>query len=244
MGADQGGTTISSHQPYRPVHAASAEELAARRNMLSDSYQAFPPETPPQTPPPAQGPPHAGLPAAPLSPQMADAPIPAVLSQTTGTHWPQYVNNHRLIGSLVAGFFASHVADMIGYWMSGLFGLPKLDFALFNGLVLMPKADATPQWFEGMLFHSLNGMVFALGYGLLIFPLLGKTHTTGRNVARGVGMGMVLATLSCLWWVPTQMTAFHPGFFSLNLGLSMVVAIYVWHLAWSLALGFIFNPQD
>jgi len=183
-----------------------------------------------------------------LAARQAAAPVtehalPVVQHQTTGLHWPQYVNRHRLVGALVAGFAASHIADMFGYWMEGL-GLPKLDFAFFNGRVLMPEAAASTQWFEGMLFHSLNGMVFALGYALLVFPLLGKTLTTGMNVARGVGMGMVLATLSLLWWIPTQQSDFAPGFFSHNLGASMILAVYVWHLAWSLALGFFFNPQD
>ena len=64
-----------------------------------------------------------------------------VQHQTAGLHWPQYVNKHRLVGALVAGFAALHIADMFGYWLNGL-GLPKLDFAYFNGSILMPKAAA------------------------------------------------------------------------------------------------------
>jgi hypothetical protein len=174
---------------------------------------------------------------------VADQSVPVVQHQTTGLHWPQYVNTHRLIGGLVAGFAALHIANMIGYWMPGI-GLPKLDFAYFNGAILMPNAAATPQWFEGQLFHAFNGIVFALGYALVIFPRLGKTLTTARNVGRGVAMGMVLATMSCLWWIPTQHPELNPGFMSHNLGWELVLAVYVWHLAWSLALGFFFNPQD
>lgn len=174
---------------------------------------------------------------------VADPGLPVVQHQTAGLHWPQYVNKHRLVGALVAGFAALHIADMIGLWMPGI-DLPKLDFAFFNGTIVMPTAPSTPQWFEGHLFHTMNGMVFALGYALLIFPLMGKTLTTARNVGRGVVMGMVLATLSCLWWIPTQHKELHPGFMSHNLGWNLVLAVYVWHLAWSLAIGFFFNPQD
>ncbi|MFD2082848.1 hypothetical protein SAMN05421678_11860 [Actinopolymorpha cephalotaxi] len=173
----------------------------------------------------------------------SDPAMPVVQHRTAGVHWPQYVNNHRLVGGLVAGFAALHIADMIGYWLPGV-GLPKLDFAFFNGSLLMPKVPGAPQWFEGHIFHTLNGLVFALGYALLIFPLMGKTLTTARNVARGVAMGMTLATLSCLWWIPTQFPALHAGFMSHNLGWNLVLAVYVWHLAWSLAIGFFFNPQD
>lgn len=174
---------------------------------------------------------------------VTDQALPVVQHQTTGVHWPQYVNTHRLVGGLVAGFAALHIADMFGYWMPGI-GLPKLDFAYFNGAILMPDAAATPQWLQGQFFHTMNGIVFALGYALLIFPLMGKTLTTGRNVARGVAMGMVLATLSCLWWIPTQNPGLNAGFMSHNLGWDLVLGVYVWHLAWSLALGFFFNPQD
>ena len=173
----------------------------------------------------------------------ADQSVPVVQHQTTGLHWPQYVNTHRLIGGLVAGFAAVHIADMIGDWMPGI-GLPKLDFAYFNGAILMPDAAATPQWFEEEFFHTFNGIVFALSYALLIFPMLGKTLTTTRNVGRGFAMGMVLATVSCLWWIPTQNPELHAGFMSHNLGWDLVLGVYVWHLAWSLALGFFFNPQD
>lgn len=172
-----------------------------------------------------------------------DHAVPVVQQRTAGLHWPQYVNQHRLVGALVAGFAAIHIADMIGYWLPGI-GLPKLDFADFNGSLLMPTAPTSPQWFEGQFFHTFNGLVFALGYALLVFPLMGKTLTTARNVGRGVAMGMVLATLSCLWWIPSQFPALHAGFMSHNLGWDMVLAVYVWHLAWSLALGFFFNPQD
>ncbi|MEQ7129406.1 hypothetical protein ABN034_33450 [Actinopolymorpha sp. B11F2] len=53
-----------------------------------------------------------------------------------------------------------------------------------------------------------------------------------------------LATLSCPWWIPTQFPDLNAGFLSLNLGWELVLGVYVWHLAWSLALGFFFNPQD
>lgn len=174
---------------------------------------------------------------------VADPALPVVQEQTAGLHWPQYVNTHRLVGGLVAGVAALHIADMIGYWLPGI-GLPKLDFAYFNGTLLMPDAAATPQWFEGHIFHTLNGMVFALGYALVIFPLLGKTLTTARNVGRGIAMGMALATLSCLWWIPYQFPDLHAGFMSLDLGWDVVLGVYLWHLAWSLTLGFFFNPQD
>lgn len=222
---------MPSNEPRRPTHAASAEEIAAQRAGRQTGAFAVPPQQP-----------HAQQQPVPTG---VEQPIPAVMSQTTGVHWPQYVNQHRLVGALVAGFAAVHIADMFGYWMS-MFGLPKLDFAFFNGLVLLTEHNPTPQWLVGYLFHTMNGMVFALGYALVIFPLMGKTLTTTRNLARSLAMGLVLATLSLSWWMPGNLpdVGIEPGAFSMNFGWETIVAVYFWHVAWSVGLGLFFNPQD
>ncbi|MBO0842795.1 MAG: hypothetical protein J2O46_06390 [Nocardioides sp.] len=233
---------MSSYYPHRPPHATSADELAQRMQTNGGAFR---------TPVPQQSPPAIGWDQQSQSqPQQSFGPAqaqPAVLSQTTGIHWPQFVNNHRLIGALVAGFAATQLATMFGFWAFGL-GLPKLDFATFNGVILEPLGSIKPtshqQWITGMLFHYANGMVFALGYALVIFPWLGKTRTTLSNLARSLGMGLFLATASCGWWVPALHPDYHPGFFSINLGVGTIIGIYVWHVVWSLALGFFFNPQD
>lgn len=231
---------MSSYYPHRPTHATSADELAQR--MQAGAFRS--PATQ-QQPPLALGW-DQGSQQQPQS--FSEQPAqPAVMAQTTGLHWPQFVNNHRLIGALVAGFAATQLATMFGFWAYGL-GLPKLDFATYNGVILERAADihATPhqEWISGMIFHYANGMVFALGYALVIFPWLGKTRTTRSNVTRSLGMGLFLATASCGWWVPALHQEFHPGFFSTGLGVGTIIGIYVWHIIWSLALGFFFNPQD
>lgn len=200
---------MSSHDPYRPGHAATPEEIAA---------------------------------------QQATAPtLPAIVHQTSGKQWPQWVNEHRLAAALVAGFAATHIADMIGYWIRMFgFDITPLDFAGFNGLITGTNLKGDTQWLVGYLFHTMNGMVFALGYALLVFPRMGKTLSTGRNVARSLPMGLVLATLSLLWWMPGNLprVGMDPGFFSHGFGWETIVAVYFWHIAWSLGLGFFFNPQD
>jgi hypothetical protein len=35
---------------------------------------------------------------------------------------------------------------------------------------------------------------------------------------------------------------FHPGFFSLNLGWKVILAIFLWHWVYGLHLGLIYNP--
>jgi hypothetical protein len=214
---------MSSQQPPpRPGRAATAEELAARRSSMLDT---------------------GGFPAAGAVPSS----VSVVQTQTTGTQWPQYVNRHRLVGALVAGFAATHAADMIGYWVRMFgFDIPPLDFAAFNGLVTGMAMEGAPQWWAGYLFHTMNGMVFALGYALLIFPLLGKTLTTGLNLARSLPMGLILATLSLAWWMPGNLpqAGIEPGTFSQNFGAETIAAVYFWHVVWALALGFFFNPQD
>ena len=244
---------MSSYYPHRPPHAASADELASRM-QTNGAYRT--PAAPAQQQPPALGWDQRPQ-QSQAQPQYQEPAIqqPAVMAQTTGTHWPQFVNNNRLIGALVAGFGATQLATMFGSWIYGL-GIMEgpLDFAFFNGVILTPNATANEagfavsQWFAGMGFHYFNGMVFALAYALVIFPWLGKTHTTSSNLARSLGMGMFLATASCGWWIPAlhpeDVIGVDPGFFSINLGWGTVLGVYLWHLVWAVALGLFFNPQD
>ena len=220
---------MSSYDPPpRRTHASTPEELAARRSWATGTFT---------------GTGTGAMPVATAPPQAA----PVVQAQTTGTQWPQYVNRHRLIGALVAGLAATHIADMIGYWIRMFgFDIPPLDFATFNGLVTGMATKGASQWWIGYLFHTMNGVVFALGYALLIFPFLGKTLTTGLNLARSLPMGLILATLSLAWWMPGNLpqAGIDPGTFSLNFGTETIIAVYMWHVVWALALGFFFNPQD
>lgn len=163
----------------------------------------------------------------------------------TGTtaRWRRQVADRPVVGALVAGFVAYQIATVTGYWYSGA-ELDNLDWPAFNGLLILPAAGPGAQFVAGAIFHALTAMSFALIYALLIHPLLPWHNTTLGNLAKALVFGLVLATISALWWVPTLFPAIDPGFFSNNLGWKVVFGIYLWHIIWAVNLGAIYNPAE
>src|SRR5207344_1002069 len=61
---------------------------------------------------------------------------------TRATTFRSEVSNSKLVTALVAGFVATHVATIFGFWFHG-FDLPDLAWPTFNGILLLGK-DASP----------------------------------------------------------------------------------------------------
>jgi hypothetical protein len=63
------------------------------------------------------------------------------------------------------------------------------------------------------------------------------------NTLKAVVFGLGMGVISALIMVPLVFfPQLHPGFFSLNLGIKVVLAIFLWHLIYGLHLGAIYNP--
>src|SRR5260370_29777434 len=87
------------------------------------------------------------------------------------------------------------------------------------------------------------GVVFAVVFALTLHHLLPWRNTELGNLAKGLFFGTVLAIISCGFMVPlVYFPQFHPGFFSLNLGWNVILAIFLWHWVYGLFLGLIYNP--
>ena len=76
-------------------------------------------------------------------------------------------------------------------------------------------------------------------------------EATAGNIAKAVIWGLILGTLSSVWWINLFPNLAGPGvnaglFFS-NFGpnqLSWVVAVYLWHIVYGINLGLFYNPKD
>jgi hypothetical protein len=162
------------------------------------------------------------------------------------------VSNSRLITALVAGFVATHIATVTGYWYHGI-GLPDLGWPNFNGILLLGK-DASPlaQFWAGTAYHAATGISFALFFAFIVHPRIPLANTTRGNLAKALLFSIALATLSAGWWVPqlfNQVFGTDLGWFSQKLGTLLgvsswkaVFGIYLWHLIYGLNLGLIYNP--
>lgn len=170
----------------------------------------------------------------------------------TLTTFRSEVSRSRLVTALVAGFVATHIATVSGYWFHGI-NLPDLGWPNFNGLLLL-GTDASPlsQFWAGTAYHLATGICFALFYAFIVHPRIPLANTMGGNVAKGILFALVLATLSAAWWVPqlfNQVFQTDLGWFSQNVGTLLgtsawkpIVGIYLWHIIYGLNLGLIYNP--
>jgi hypothetical protein len=162
------------------------------------------------------------------------------------------VSRSRLVTALVAGFVATHIATVTGYWYHGV-NLADLGWPNFNGLLLL-GVDASPlaQFWAGTVYHLATGICFALIFAFFIHPRIPLANTTGGNVAKALIFSLVLATLSAAWWVPqlfNQVFNTDLGWFSQNVGQLLgvsawkpVFGIYLWHIIWGLNLGLFYSP--
>jgi len=178
------------------------------------------------------------------------------LNNREARSWRELASTHPLSMAVLAGIVATHIATITGFWYHGI-GLPDLDWPRFNGYLLVragvlgaggkvpagvfATADTT-RLLLGWAAQTLTGVVFTVLYVTAIRPKLPWSNSARGNMAKALVWGLVLATISALWWTPALFPEFHAGFFSSNLGWKTVVGIYLWHVVWALHLGMIYNP--
>jgi hypothetical protein len=172
--------------------------------------------------------------------------------------WRSYVTRHRLVAAIVGGIVATHVATNTGMWYHGL-GLPDLNFNYLNGLLVFGNAGMDPKGMSdpvmltlfGGVAHYAMGVSFALIYAFGIFPLLPIANTLLGNFAKAIIWGLILGTLSAVWWINLFPNLAGPGkdagIFMSNLGADQwkwVIAVYLWHIVYGFHLGAFYQPRD
>jgi hypothetical protein len=172
--------------------------------------------------------------------------------------WRDYVTRHRLIVAIVGGLVATHVTTNTGMWYHGI-GLPDLNFNLLNGFLVLGNpgmlstgiTDPVVLTFFGAIVHYGQGVAFALIYAFGIYPLIPIGSTMAGNFAKAIIWGLILATLSAVWWINLFPNlageGVSAGIFMANLGadqLKWVIAVYLWHIVYGFHLGAFFQPRD
>ena len=170
--------------------------------------------------------------------------------------WRTYVTQHRLVVAIVGGLVATHVTTNTGMWYHGL-GLPDLNFNLLNGFLVLGNAGMDPKGVSdpvvltlfGGIVHYAMGVSFSLIYAFGIYPLLPIASSTMGNFAKAIIWGLILATLSSVWWInlfPNLAGAgVNAGIFMSHLGadqLKWLIAVYLWHIVYGFHLGAFYQP--
>ncbi len=160
-----------------------------------------------------------------------------------GKAWRVWVTKHPVGAALWAGLVGGQIATLWGIWFPGV-GLPALNWPLATGATIDPKGSVPVQFVMGEFFHGLDCVIFALLFALFIFPLMGKLVTPAMNMAKAVGFGLILATISAAFLVPyVYYKGYNVGFGGVHFaGWKEVFAIYLWHVLYGVNLGTMYNP--
>ena len=171
-----------------------------------------------------------------------------------------------------AGFIATMVATMTGLWFPGV-KLPQFDFNKLNGWLAfvgiggLDYAFANPSttFIVGGIIHMIDGIIWAVIFGLIINPVLGvvikplRAMTPTVNLVKGIIWGGALWIISSLLWMPLLigpifnlaplngfglpcgvgpfLTCFGPY------GVQALFTNLFWHMIWGVNLGLLFNPM-
>jgi hypothetical protein len=170
--------------------------------------------------------------------------------------WRAYVSQHRLLVAVVGGLVATHVTTNTGMWYHGI-GLPDLNFNLLNGYLVLGNSSMDPNGFQdpailtlfGGIVHYAMGVSWALVFAFGVAPLLPIGETLLGNFTKAIIWGLILATLSSVWWINLFPnlggSGVSAGLFFSNFGpdqLKYLVAVYLWHLVYAVHLGAFYNP--
>ena len=174
--------------------------------------------------------------------------------------WRSYVTKHRLVAAVVGGLVATHVTTNLGMWYHGI-GLFDLNFNMLNGYLVFGNSgnafgtegfqDPVVLTLFGAGVHYAQGVAFALIFAFGIHPLLPMANTVSGNIIKAIIWGLVLATLSSVWWINLFGNLFGPGtsagIFFANAGpdaLKWLISVYLWHIVYGFNLGAFYQPKD
>ena len=169
--------------------------------------------------------------------------------------------------AIVAGFIATMIATVSGLWFPGV-KLPQFDFNALNGRLAFGDATfplARDVWVIGGIIHMIDGVIWAVIFGLVISPVLGvlvkplRPATPTVNLVKGIIWGGVLWLISSALWMPLLIGALLGPTFIGGFGLSCGVGPFLtcfgpygvqalftnlfWHTIYGVNLGLLFSPR-
>jgi hypothetical protein len=170
--------------------------------------------------------------------------------------WQRWVENRPILSLVLVGIIATQLGTYFGYVFPAI-GLPELPWPLFNGQLAAPATvlnesgefvwGTSEQFFVGQSLHYINGIVFAILFGVLVRPLIGWTRTMGGNIRMGLLYGVIMTIISAGLLVPY---AYVPDqgyglfvFYGPD-GWKLPAGILLWHLIYGLFLGLLYQPSD
>ena len=173
--------------------------------------------------------------------------------------YQKWVYRHPVAGAALAGFIATQVSTIWGYYGPGI-GLPSLPFPAYNGLLFSPPSVAKDfsnfgnpgSWLVGQSVHYVNGIVFGLMFALFAYNKLPTFHPKLKSVQKGLVFGITQTIISIGFLFP-YVYAPRAGFGFFSFGdnafgnnhqhWKLPAAVLLWHLIYGAILGLFFDPK-
>lgn len=170
--------------------------------------------------------------------------------------WQDWVEKKPILSLFVVGVMATQLGTYFGYVFPAI-GIPVLPWPLYNGILGTTIADgfngaaiegfavSSDAFFVGHSLHFINGIVFAVLWGILFREDVAKFFK--NNVLNGMAYAVVMSIISAGLLVPY---AYVPnqgyGFFLFDGpdGWKLPFGILLWHLIYGVFLGLLWNPSD
>ncbi|HEY5662511.1 MAG TPA: hypothetical protein VIS05_00600 [Ilumatobacter sp.] len=172
--------------------------------------------------------------------------------------WQDWVSHKPILSLFVVGVIATQLGTYFGYVFPAV-GLPVLPWPLYNGILGSTIVDgyngavadaagfavSSDAFFVGHSLHFVNGVVFAMLWGIMFREDVHKW--VKNNLAKGLLYGVIMTIISAGLLVPY---AYVPeqgyGLFLFDGpdGWKLPFGILVWHLIYGAFLGLLWNPKD
>jgi hypothetical protein len=170
--------------------------------------------------------------------------------------WQHFVDARPIASLALVGVIATQLGTYFGYVFPAV-GLPVLPWPLYNGILgtsivegvngtlVENFATSSEAYFVGQSLHFVNGIVFAILFGILFREDVPIKNTHGGNILKGLLYAVIMTIISAGLLVPY---AYVPnqgyGFFLFDGpdGWKLPFGILIWHLIYGLFLGLLYQP--
>ncbi|HEX4982141.1 MAG TPA: hypothetical protein VFV63_10605, partial [Ilumatobacteraceae bacterium] len=167
-----------------------------------------------------------------------------------------WVDGKPILSLIVVGIIATQLGTYFGYVFPA-FGLPPLPWPLYNGILGTTIADgfngssvegfavSSDAFFVGHSIHFVNGIVFAVLWGIMFREDVPIKRTFGGNIIKGLLYGVIMTIISAGLLVPyayVPNSGYGLFLFDGPDGWKLPFAILIWHLIYGVFLGLLYQP--
>jgi len=167
------------------------------------------------------------------------------LAPSASQRWHKWVADHPVGSLALIGVIATQLGTYFGYCFPAI-GLPKLPWPAYNGaLIGGAETWGSPisQYFAGQSIHFVNGIVFAILFGVIAhaqIPVKG-------HVSKGLIYGVVMTIISVGFLVPyayVPKSGYGLFLFDGPDGWKLPFGVLLWHLIYGAMIGLLYQPKD